>query len=158
MIAIRPATLEDAPALAALLGQLGYRETQEAIRGRLGALCGRAESEVLVAEDGSRRITGCVHVLIDHRLAEGRRGEITGIVVDDQRRSRGTGARLVAAATAWMRDRGITRLRVRCNTVRGRAHRFYEKLGFRLTKTQTVFDLPIQAPSQRAAAETPADR
>ena len=158
MIAIRPATVNDAPAVTVLLDQLGYAEDHETIRHRLRELAGRADSEVLVAEDHRRRITGCVHVLIDHRLAEGRRGEITGIVVAANLRSRGTGARLVQAAAVWLQNRGIARLRVRCNTARNRAHRFYERLGFHPAKTQKVFDLPTDAPSILTAAETSADR
>jgi N-acetylglutamate synthase-like GNAT family acetyltransferase len=152
LISIRPATLEDTPAITALLHQLGYSETLEIVHDRLAALCAHADSAVLVAEDDRRRITGCAHVLIDQRLAEGRRGEISSIVVDDHLRSRGTGARLVQAAAAWLHARGIARLRIRCNARREQAHRFYEKLGFQLTKSQKVFDIPTSALVDRAAA------
>lgn len=143
MTAIRPATLEDAPGITHLLHQLGYPETPEAVRDRVAQLGGRDDSAVLVAENDHGRIVGCVHVLIDCRLAEGRRGEISSIVVDDHLRSRGTGAMLVQAAAAWLKSRGIGRLRVRCNAVRDRAHRFYDKLGFQQTKQQKVFDAPV---------------
>ena len=149
MVSIRPATVEDAPAITALLLQLGYPETEDTIHRRLAALCGKTDSTVLAAEDGHHRITGCAHVLIDARLAEGRRGEISSIVVDARVRSRGTGARLVQAAAAWLQARNIARLRIRCNARRDQAHRFYETLGFRLTKTQNVFDIPVDALSDR---------
>jgi len=143
LTAIRPATVDDAPAITHLLHQLGYPGTPESIRSRVAELCNREDSAVLVAESDRRRIIGCVHVLIDCRLAEGRRGEISSIVVDDRRRSRGTGAMLVQAAAAWLKSRGIGRLRVRCNAVRDRAHVFYDRLGFQQTKQQKVFDAPI---------------
>ena len=107
--------------------------------------CDGSDSAVLVAENGPGRIIGCVHVLIDRRLAEGRRGEITSIVVDERARSRGTGALLVRAAAAWLQRRDIERLRIRCNARRQRAHRFYEQLGFQLTKQQKVFDIATDA-------------
>lgn len=151
MIAIRPATVEDAPPITVLLHQLGYPEPAETIHSRLAVLCGKADSTVLVAEDGHHRIVGCAHVLIDLRLAEGRRGEISSIVVDDRLRGAGTGARLVQAAAGWLLARGIALLRIRCNARRDRAHRFYEKLGFRLTKNQKVFDIPTDAVGKRPA-------
>ncbi len=83
--------------------------------------------------------------LVDNRLAEGQRGEITSLVVAAEVRSRGIGAELVAAVTQWLQSRGIGRMRVRCNAVRERAHRFYETHGFELTKTQKVFDIAFAA-------------
>ena len=62
---------------------------------------------------------------------------------------KGIGADLVAAAQKWLQARGIGSLRVRCNAVRDRAHRFYERLGFRLTKSQKVFDIAVDAPLKR---------
>jgi GNAT superfamily N-acetyltransferase len=87
--------------------------------------------------------------LIANRLAEGRYGEIASLVVDADQRSRGIGAGLVRAAAEWLQDRGMDRMRVRCNSRRERAHRFYERFGFQLTKTQKVFDIPIGTPSER---------
>ena len=144
MTTIRPAILDDAPAIAHLLHQLGYPTTPESVRVRVAELLERNDSAVLVAENDHRRVIGCAHVLIDHRLAEGRRGEISSIVVDDRLRSSGTGAMLVQAAAAWLKSRGVGRLRVRCNAVRDRAHRFYDKLGFRQSKQQKVFDAPVE--------------
>jgi N-acetylglutamate synthase-like GNAT family acetyltransferase len=109
----------------------------------MAELGAREDSAVLVAENGRHQIIGCVHVLIDYRLAEGRRGEISSIVVDDRRRNGGIGPMLVQAAAAWLKTQSVGRLRVRCNVVRDRAHRFYDKLGFRQTKQQKVFDAPV---------------
>ena len=49
-------------------------------------------------------------------------------------------------------DRGIGSLRVRCNAIRDRAHRFYERLGFQTTKSQKVFDIATDAPRKRSAS------
>ena len=152
MTDIRPATVDDAPAIALLLHQLGYPTTPESVRARVTELRDRDDSAILVAENDRKRVIGCAHVLIDHRLAEGRRGEISSIVVDDHLRSSGTGAMLVQAAAAWLKSRGVGRLRVRCNAVRDRAHRFYDKLGFRQTKQQKVFDAPVEDLTVRSDA------
>ena len=55
-------------------------------------------------------------------------------------RGRKIGATLVAAAEAWARERGHGRMRVRSNVLRQPAHRFYERLGYAVTKRQAVFD------------------
>jgi N-acetylglutamate synthase-like GNAT family acetyltransferase len=148
MIRIRPAVPADASGIAALLCQLGYPDPPQAIEKRLRELAAQAAGVVLVAENDRGQLAGCIHVAIDCRLAEGRKGEITSLVVDEAQRSNGTGARLVLAASDWLQARGLDRLRVRCNAVRHRAHAFYEGLGFQLTKTQKVFDLPI-GPSKK---------
>ena len=150
---IRPAVAADASRITALLHQLGYPEKPERIRDRLDDLGARAETAVLLAEDTRRQIIGCVHVMVDYRLAEGRRGEISSIVVDAGARERGVGAGLVAAAAEWLQARGIDRMRVRCNAVRERAHRFYERLGFETAKTQKVFDHPTGAPFGESVAD-----
>jgi GNAT superfamily N-acetyltransferase len=64
-------------------------------------------------------------------------------VVDETRRSRGTGAALVEAAVEWAGRHGFRNLRVRSNVVRERTHAFYERLGFTRLKQQVVFVKPV---------------
>ena len=52
----------------------------------------------------------------------------------------GIGSRLVDAAERWAIRRGLARMRVRSNTVRERAHRFYARLGYVVVKTQSALD------------------
>jgi len=60
--------------------------------------------------------------------------------VAEAQRSGGVGAALVAAAEEWARVKLCARIRVRSNVVRERTHRFYERLGYRVVKSQKVFD------------------
>jgi GNAT superfamily N-acetyltransferase len=150
MATIRPAVIEDGESIADLLQQLGYVRRAEDIAPVIAAP--RDAGVILVAEAEAGRVIGCLQVLVDNRLAEGRRGEIVSLVVAAEARSRGIGAELVAAAAHWLQDRGIGRLRVRCNAVRERAHRFYERLGFQLTKSQKVFDIAVDTPLKRSAS------
>ena len=150
MIHIRAAVNEDARVISTLLHQLGYQRTVEEISQYLAALDEDAAILVAVSEDG--QTIGCLHVLIDDRLAEGRRGEISSLVVAAGMRSRGIGEELVTAAQKWLQNRGIGSLRVRCNAIRDRAHRFYERLGFQTTKSQKVFDIATDAPRKRSAS------
>jgi GNAT superfamily N-acetyltransferase len=64
---------------------------------------------------------------------------ITGLVVDETKRSRGIGAALVEAAVEWAAGHGYRTIRVRSNVIRERAHAFYERLGFSRVKNQVVF-------------------
>ena len=139
-MSIRPAVLEDAPQISALLHQLGYPDTEQAVKRRLDVLGEQTDTIILVAEDDDRQLTGCIQIIIANRLAEGQYGEIASLVVAEDERGRGTGRRLVESAAAWLKEQGMARMRVRCNAVREDAHRFYTHLDFRVTKSQKIFD------------------
>jgi GNAT superfamily N-acetyltransferase len=143
MINIRAAGIQDAEEIADLLHQLGYDRSVGDIARHLATRDEKAVILVAVREDG--QAVGCLQVQVDNRLAEGLRGEIVSLVAAAEARSRGLGADLVTAAAQWLQERGIGRMRVRCNAVRDRAHQFYERLGFQLTKTQKVYDIPVEA-------------
>ena len=140
---IRSARAEDTRQITDLLKQLGYERTLSEVDHHITATAADPDVVVLVAMAQDGHIAGCLQAQIGSRLAEGRCGEITSLVVDDTRRSRGIGARLVQAAAEWLQGCGIVDLRVRCNAKRSRAHEFYQRLGFQLVKTQKVFDMTI---------------
>lgn len=139
MLTLRPAALDDAAAIAALNGELGYPATAEEISLRLAALLDAPEHAILVAADGSD-VVAWIQVSVVATIESGAFAEIRGLVVTAARRSRGLGSRLVAAAEEWARERGLSRIRVRSNVNRERTHAFYERLGYRTTKSQKVFD------------------
>ena len=139
-MSIRPAVLEDAPQITALLHQLGYPDTEQMVKRRLEVLDTQADTIVLVAENDRRQLTGCIQVVIANRLAEGPYGEIASLVIDENDRGHGVGRQLVGSAADWLMDHGMERLRVRCNAIREDAHSFYARLGFHVTKSQKVFD------------------
>ncbi|AJW98590.1 acetyltransferase domain protein [Burkholderia gladioli] len=129
-VAIRAARPADAPAVSALLRQLGYEAGPAQVQGRLEALAGSAADTVLVAAVGSE-IAGCISL---HALplfhAEGRLGRITSLVVDQGRRSRGIGGALMAAAAAWFEAAGCVKTEVTSGDHRADAHRFYARHGY----------------------------
>jgi ribosomal protein S18 acetylase RimI-like enzyme len=134
---LRRAREEDATAVADLAGQLGYPTRPEEAAARLRDLAGRSDEAVFVAEEEGT-VTGWIQVSGARRVESEPFAEVTGLVVDAGRRSRGTGEALVDAAAAWAAERAYATLRVRSNTVRVRTHAFYERLGFSRTKTQVV--------------------
>lgn len=154
---IRSARPEDCSVMADLLVQLGYPDaTADDARRRLGGLLAGGDHAVFVeeaewstgfsrsnapAEAGApSHLTGFIHVCVTLTLEHDPRGEIRTLVVDEKQRGAGAGARLVAAAEEWARERGLRKMRVRSNIKRERARRFYERLGYSVTKTQNVFD------------------
>lgn len=136
---VREAKESDAARLAVLSVQLGYPTTPEQAVERLRVLRDRPENEVLVAEDGGT-VVGWLHVCVMRFFESPPFAEVGGLVVDEAFRGRGAGKLLLDAAARWAAERGFGKLRVRSNTVRTDAHRFYERESFRKVKTQVVLD------------------
>jgi|SRR5436305_5661950 len=139
---IRPATPADIPKLADLTTQLGYPTSPEEAGERLRDLASRPENAVLVAEVDGEAV-GWIHVSALYSLEMDPCAQIQGLVVDDSRRGGGIGAALVEAAAEWAAGHGFRTLRVRSNSIRERTHAFYERLGFKRTKSQVVFVRPV---------------
>lgn len=142
---IRSARLEDAPAIAVLATQLGYPTSTEQAETRLRDVLDRPDGAVLVAEGEDGTAIGWTQVVAAYRVANDPYAEIVAMVVDENHRSQGIGAALVEAAVDWADGHGFQTVRVRSNVVRERTHAFYERLGFRRTKTQVVFVRPIRS-------------
>jgi GNAT superfamily N-acetyltransferase len=126
--------------MAALSGQLGYPVTVRQMASRLEAVLPDPSCAVLVAEDGEGSVVAWTHVRVEHGVESEAFAEIRGLVVDEGRRREGIGERLVSEALRWAGERGLTKVRVRCNIMREGAHRFYERQGFSVAKTQAVYD------------------
>jgi GNAT superfamily N-acetyltransferase len=140
---VREMTAADAERVAALSGQLGYPSTPEQIRERLLRIEGHPEARVWVACDSEGRVQGWVHVYGHRQLESGGAAEVGGLVVDESVRGRGMGRALMAAAESWARERGYERLTLRSNVMRNEAHRFYQRLGYTIVKSQHKFQKPI---------------
>jgi GNAT superfamily N-acetyltransferase len=138
-VVIRPARGADRADLARLATQLGYPMSEEEAGERLSRIADHPDHALLVAEQDGR-VAGWLQVS-RVRVFESEDGvEIGGLVVDEALRGRGIGARLLAEAERWARERGCVRMRVRSNVVRERAHAFYRSAGFSEVKTQRVFE------------------
>jgi GNAT superfamily N-acetyltransferase len=140
---IRRVTREDAGAVSALSGQLGYPVSAEAVASRLERLLGQEDQLVLaaVADDGA--VAGWIHAADQDLIESERRCEILGLVGDGRRRRAGIGRRLIAEAEQWAASRGLRQMSVRSNVAQEESHPFYEAQGYRRTKTQQVYRKPI---------------
>jgi len=149
---IRPLAVTDMEDAASLCTQLGYPCSAADVRRRFALLAGDPEHALYVAESPEGRAIGMIHVCGRRFLEADPYAEIGGLVVDANWRGRRVGEALVAEAEAWARSRGYTMMRVRSNSIREAAHRFYRRLGYQLVKTQHVFSKPLHGSAPSPAA------
>jgi len=98
-------------------------------RAAIGRALARERSTIFVAE-GDGRLAGLCSAYVDlDSVRFGTRCWVEDLVVDPERRSRGTGKALLDAAKDWARDHGATHLELDSGMARTDAHRFYEREG-----------------------------
>ena len=137
-IVVRTATPNDAPALAPLLGELGYPVDGATLVDRMNRLVGREDDTVLIAED-ERGALGLLALHVFPLLAyDCDVGMIMALVVTERARGTGVGRRLIDRAEDVARSAGASRLLVTTHNRRADAHTFYERLGFEFTGRRYV--------------------
>jgi N-acetylglutamate synthase-like GNAT family acetyltransferase len=139
-IALREAVAADAEHIAALIDQLGYPVSAEDVAERLN-LIEAIGQKVLVAELDGRAI-GCLStstMTVLHRPAPV--GRISMMVIAEDLRGQGIGAKLVAAAERTLRDKGCQLVEVTSNLRRTDAHRFWERIGYDRTSVRFAKDI-----------------
>ena len=135
---IRRARSSDAARLAELSGQLGYPATSNEIALRMKRMR-PAELHAVIVAESQELVVGWLHISVTPLLEVPLRAEVNGLVVDENMRSLGAGAKLLAAAERWAAARGCKSMSVRSNVVRTRAHAFYLRNGYQHYKTQKAF-------------------
>ena len=127
---IRRAEAADAGALWALVCALeDTRFDRAAFERRLGAQRADGRYRCLVAEQAGK-VVGMLNLRIEEQLHHERpAAEIMELIVCDEARGAGVGARLVACARACAREAGCEIFEVTSSLYRMRAHRFYEREG-----------------------------
>jgi GNAT superfamily N-acetyltransferase len=138
---IRPAQLNDARAVADLMGQLGYPTGASDMTLRLEALLARPDHYTTVAvEDG--RVVGlagsCWGVFFEKN---GRYGRVLVMVVDEHHRGRGIGTALLRDAERWLASQEAYWVVLTSGNQRAAAHEFYERHGYTATGKRFVKDL-----------------
>lgn len=129
-LALRQGRPADAPALVALLAQLGYPGAETFIERRLAQQLAHADALLLVAEvDGRVRGFMSLHFIPQLALA-GDFCRLSYLCVDEQARSLGIGALLESRAVEEARRRGCDRIELHSHERRTAAHRFYFREGY----------------------------
>ncbi len=141
-IQIRKPTLADAESIDRLNIQLGYQGNIKNTTFRLRNIFQDQAHIVLVATVDDN-VVAWIHAFFALRLESDAFAEIGGMVVDERYRKQGIGNLLIRKVQEWALSQDISKLRVRCNTVRKETHTFYTQLGFHETKEQKIFDLKL---------------
>jgi GNAT superfamily N-acetyltransferase len=127
---VRPATVDDAAAIAPLLDELGYRTTVDELRNRLARTVGDASTGVLLAEADGITAALIAYQLVQHLERAQPTCRITTLVTDPAQRRRGAAAALLEAVEGVARDTGCERLEVTTRPQREDALAFYLGAGF----------------------------
>ena len=131
---VREIQSADLPAVADLLGQLGYElDAQEVLR-RFERVRKAPDHGVRVAVV-DRKIVGLLHVFERPALEKPCEAVVQSLVVDAGRRGNGVGAALMQAAETWARDRGLASVVLHTRIDRDAARAFYERIGYRHSAT-----------------------
>lgn len=141
---IRPAEERDAATLAELMTQLGYPTSEKEMLSRLQAVSRDSDFATFVAdtENGVCGLIGLQSSISYER--DDRTGRIMALVVHEKARGRGIGGELLAAAEEYFSREKIARVVVTSRFERGKAHQFYESLGYERTGLRFMKLLPTR--------------
>ena len=142
MIVCREFEDKYAERVSRLLSQLGYSVNSDELPNRIENIRENGKGTVFLALE-EEKVVGCIHTMVVSRLAEGTCGEVVSLVVDESARGKGIGKLLLDESISWLKTRGQTKVRIRCNTIREEAHKFYLHLGYTEKKSQKVFEKNI---------------
>ncbi|UNK53503.1 GNAT family N-acetyltransferase [Rahnella aceris] len=124
---IREGTVQDAPVLAQLLGDLDYPNRSEAIAERVAKMAVNPDSRLLVAETEGQAVGFISLHFIPQIALAGEFCRISYLCVSDHARGSGIGQKLLDEAERLAADRGSDRMEVHSHTRRVRAHTFYAR-------------------------------
>lgn len=132
-IRTRNATAADSPAIAALLGQLGYPSEEREIPKRLANVIEHGGAVVL-AIDGGDTPLGLISLTRHWGLhSSGPVAYIMALVIAEDARGMGVGKALVEYAKQWGVHNGCERITVTSAEHRDGAHAFYPAVGMPYT-------------------------
>lgn len=135
----------DAPAIARLLGQLGYPVHADDVPARLARLRAAGERVLVACRGGA--VCGVLALQVRHALHRAQPvGVLSVLVVDEAARGAGIGRALVAAGERALAEAGCGLVTVASNRSRSAAHAFYASLGYEATSVTFRKALSAAAP------------
>lgn len=143
IINIRSAEIDDADSIENLRAHMAYEKTIISTRERIESILKNEDNCIFVALQNDE-IVAWIHAFYAMRIESDFFVEIGGLVVHERYRRRGIASLLVDQVLLWTRHVKRDQVRIRTNTIRKETHAFYEKLGFRETKEQKVFDMQLK--------------
>ena len=129
MVSYREAVVNDIPALAQLMGSLGYPTTTHEMVKRFEQLVKYPYHTVVGESNGLVvAVMGLHHCFMYEK--NGSFVRVAALVVDEQFRGHGIGHSLIQIAETWARELGAVALLLNSGAQRKDAHRFYKRVGF----------------------------
>jgi len=130
---IRDAYPSEAEALVALIAQLGYPTSADAVRERVERLWSSEVDRLVVAElEGEIAGLASLHTSLSIAY-DAPAAKLSAIVVDERHRRRGIGQALVEEMEREAERRGCCLVFLTTAARRADAHAFYERIGFEET-------------------------
>lgn len=139
---IRKLKLEDAGDVNRLSQQLGYSLQVEDTTRQIEIILAKTDHIAFVAINNDE-VVGWVHAFQASYLESLPFVEIGGLVVDKNYRGKGIGKILLNEVKQWCMKQRVYRLRVRTQTTRHDAQRFYVSFGFKDIKEQKVYQIEL---------------
>lgn len=139
MIEIRSLVKEDFESIASLSNELGYIINPQDLLVQLKTVLKDCNHHLFGAIK-EKKLVGYIHSTHIIGLTSPPFTEIMALVVCEKERRKGIGKQLVKKIENICSDK---KLRVRCNSKRDLAHKFYYNLNFSLNKEQKVFEKAI---------------
>jgi GNAT superfamily N-acetyltransferase len=138
-VTIRALQPGDAETVAELSISLGYPAKAGELRLRMEALAG-SNDRIALAATLHDVVVGWIEAAIERHLQSEPVVVIGGLIVRDDMRGKRIGQQLCQAVEQWAEQIGIARVRVRSQTKRVDAHRFYMREGYEQVKVSAVFE------------------
>jgi ribosomal protein S18 acetylase RimI-like enzyme len=131
-VAIAPASAADRDPVIALWHTAGLTRPWNDPAADFDLALTNPTSAILLARDGANLI-GTVMVGFD-----GHRGWVYYLASDPQRRGKGIGRSLMAAAEEWLRERGCPKIQLMVRSDNAAAQSFYAALGYGVQDVMTI--------------------
>lgn len=142
---IRGLNLNDSPAIASLITQLGYPTSPDQMTTRLEAILAKPGYRSFVAELNGE-VVGFIGLGIEFFYErDGLCGRLLALVVDERVRGAGIGEALVQSAEKWFVSQGVGTVMLTSRYTRQDAHRFYKRLGYQDTGMRFAKELRIKS-------------
>ena len=139
-VQIREIKIEDSESITDLTNQLGSKVSSDVVSNQITEILKNPDHFAFVAIRNNI-VVGYIHCFKAIRLTSNPFVEICGLVVDEVERGNGIGKLLVQKVENLELD--CQKIRVRCNTKRDLAHKFYYQLNYTQKKEQKIFEKNI---------------
>jgi len=136
-ILIRTITCEDYKLITSLTNQLGSNVQTDIVKDQINTILNNPDHFAFVAVLNDE-VVGYIHCFNAIRLTSKPFTEICGLVVNEKERGNGIGKLLVKHVEVLFNNN--RKIRVRCNTKRKLAHKFYFDQDYSLSKEQKIFE------------------